>query len=160
MTAGGSVSISSQPLVAIGPIYRGRSAQKEHKYYPQNLRLSTLRSMDHYPLVLLALWSVVLLQFAQKTGSQSGEAASGAGGTTYENVLERGRNATDGSPELEGIVRPGSNRTTSSSFVGSFCSLYVHELTLEYKGCVTNYPTISCAGRCHSEQRPNQFLER
>lgn len=156
MTAGGSVSISSRPLVVIGPIYRGRSAQKEHKY-PQNLRQSKLRSMDHYPLVLLVLWSVVLLQFAQKTGSQSGEAASGGGATTYESILERQRNSTDGSP---GIVRPGSNRTTSSSYDGSFCSLYVHELTLEYRGCVTNYPTISCTGRCHSEQRPNQFFER
>lgn len=125
--------------------------------YTCPLRLS---SMDNYPLVLLAIWSVAFLQSAQQAGSQSGDIASGDAPNTYDTILEKAKNSTDISPAFEGIVRPGSNRTTSSTYDGSFCSLYVHELTLEYQGCVTNYPTISCAGRCHSEQRPNQFFER
>lgn len=116
--------------------------------------------MDNYPLVLLAIWSVAFLQSAQQAGSQSGDAASGDGADTYDSILEKAKNSTDIIPGFEGVVRPGSNRTTSNTYNGGVCSLYAHELTLEYQGCVTNYPTISCAGRCLSGQRPNQFFER
>lgn len=125
--------------------------------------------MDHYPLVLVAVYSVALLQLAQNPSAQSGAGdaprlqGSGSGERpehTYEEIMEMAMNSANTS--TGGAVQPGSNGTTAAagSFEDSFCSPYAHYLTLEYAGCVTTYPTFSCTGRCHTGETPHHFYER
>ena len=102
--------------------------------------------MDHYHLVLFALFSVALLQLHPAISLP----ASGSGdGPTHEELMNDAL-----------IVQAGGSGSPAVPLEDSFCSPYAHDVTLEYEGCVTTYPVYSCTGRCYTEERPNYFYTR
>ena len=108
--------------------------------------------MNHYRLVLFALYSVALLQMQmQPTGSLSAEGSGGTpdNGPTYEELM---RDAL--------VVQAGGSGAPPLALGDSFCNPYAHDVTLEYEGCVTTFPVLSCTGRCFTEERPNYFYRR
>ena len=104
--------------------------------------------MNHYHLALFALYSVALLHL-HPAGTQS---ASGLvdGVVSYEDLMRDALFAQAGGSGMEPVELA----------TDGFCNPFVHEVTLEYAGCVTTYPTISCAGRCFTEERPHFFYSR
>ena len=116
----------------------------------------------HFPLVLLAMCSAALLA-GRRAGAQSGDLVPGSGsggeGATVYTELVRHRNV---SGELQAGDGGGGSGAAPAGLSPSdgFCSLYSHNVQLEFRGCVGEYPAFSCTGRCHTEQRPNVFTRR
>jgi hypothetical protein len=123
--------------------------------------------MEHYPLTLLAIYSAAaLLQL--RASAQSGELRPGSGSAvedveTYSRLMDEMTKINNDTVSVSvSVARPGERGSGGGPLTPGqdFCGLYSHYVRLEFQGCVGEYPTFSCTGRCRSEERPNIFRRR
>ena len=126
--------------------------------------------MEYYPLTLLAIYSaaaLLQLRVSLLASAQSGELRPGSGSgaeedaRTYNRLInEMTRNINE---TIVSVARPGEGGSGAGAPLSpgqDFCELYSHHVRLEFQGCVGEYPTFSCTGRCRSEQRPSIYNRR
>ena len=127
--------------------------------------------MEYYPLTLLLIYStaaLLQLRVSLLAGAQSEELRPGSGSgaaddaSTYTRLMNEMAQRINSSAGdfVPGEGGSGAGPHLSPTAGGDFCDLYSHKVRLEHEGCVGEYPTFSCTGRCYTEERPNVFYER